>query len=660
MCAVINRISVGSVAVSKTDATHCHADAAWDATKSSGTYSGSYFIWIILNGSQYAEQEIKNSGVGETDTFGGIDFQIAPNDTQSYYLQVADSTKTVKSEMQMLVINTYSGVRSSYDGTRINVFWDKPSGNVGAGILVLTSMEDIVISEDILTNSRHLSWLQSRADFDPDNIWTIVLNPTMNNGVVTGPDSASAYLYTQEPSISAIFLKQGSLQNNKATLTVSFTQPYDCSQPISVLCRLFKDEEELVEYTVTNPMPAFVNNVFSLDFVVPEDAIDPHSMEAYKLKLNLCTANARSMQESNQNVCCLADTQIFKRGYYPVITNGIVTGIAYRLQSDQESSLEVYFAQKLFAEPMNQVIMSGGLKLEPQGTGYLLTLQTQAGISKPDYTSFFDQLSTNNIMIRGLYLLQDAIARGGNLPFTDLLYYHSGVDSANRCADLRPGFTLEVETENYMPVYEIDKLDAASGFVSTHTAQYRISTRDDNGDVRLEFNSFIDQFAEYFDVACGKNAVFAGGVLDFFVKNYRLPLYRIIYPQGFLASDQEQTQYPSDNILMIGAAGYSELSDYTGSINNMPVFSDNSNVPVLIFRGRSALSLWISIWIEGNTKLVPLGTTLGKLLEEQGHYTFDSTAVKVERVSSFGYARIWEKACVKSLPLMLGDRIEVI
>lgn len=660
MGAVINRISVTQAAVGKTDSTHCHVDAQWEVAKSSGTYTGSYFIWILLEGRQYAEQEITNPGYGDTDTYGSIDFQIAENDTSSYYLQIADSTKNVKSDMQLLVINSYTGVSCNYDGLEIRVKWDKPAGNVGAGICTLTSLEDIVVSKDILTNTRHLTFAQDTEDYDPDNIWSILLNPTMNNGIVTGPDSEEMDIYTQEPVITDITLREGSIQDAKAVLSVSFTQPYTLSADLKVLCVLFQNDAELTEYTAANSIPAPVNNVYTIEYTVPEEAIHPYEMEKYKLKLNLCTGNTKSMQESDSNIRCLSDTQIFKRGYYPVSSNGTVTGIAYRLQSEQEESLQLYFAQELFVTPLTEAIDCGSLKLEVKDTGYLLTIQTQASLSKTDYTAFCSNLTEKQVMIGGLYLLQDAIARSGNLAFADILYYHSGIDPSNRCADLRPGFTLEVETENYMPVYEIDKLDAAPGFVSTHTARYKISTREAGNDVRLEFNSFIDQFAEYFDVDSEENVVIAGGVPDLFVSGYRQPLYRIIYPQGFLSSDQEQTHYPSDNVLLIGAASYSQLEDYSASIRNMPVFSDNSNIPVLMFRGRSALTLMISIWVNGTAKLVPIGTTAGKLLEEQGIYSAGTAKITVERLSPYGYAQISDTAGIKTLPLMLGDRIEVI
>lgn len=660
MGTVINRISITNASISKTDTTHCQVEAQWEVAKSAGTYSGSYFIWIILDGKTYAEQEIPNPGVGDTDTYGTITFQVDENDTKSYYLQIVDATKTVKSEMKLLIIQTYTGVSCIYDGGEINIKWDKTIGNVSAGICTLTSLEDIVVSKDILTNTRHLVFEQDIENYDSNNIWSIVLNPTMNNGIVMGPDSALMNIYTQEPTISELSLKQGSLQNGKAVLLVNFTQPYTASD-IKVLCSLFKKEIELTEYTLVNPLPTSSNNSYTIEYTVPEEAVNPFHMKEYQLRLNLCTDNTKSMQESSENVRCLLDTQIFKRGYYPVSNNGIVTGVAYRFQSEQESTLQISLMQELFQTPITEAIDCQSLKLEKQDVGYMLTIQTQNPLPKTDYNSFCSTLTDKMVTIKGLYLLQDTIARSGNLLLTDLLYYHSGVDSSNRCSDLRPGFTLEVETANYMPTYEIDKQDGAPGFVGTHTAHYKILTREADTDIRLEFNSFIDQYAEYFDVAKEQdsNVITAGNVLDFFVSDYRKPLYRIVYPQGFQASDVEQTHYPSDNILLIGADSYSQLGDYTESIKNMPVFSENSNIPVLMFRGRSAVTLMVSIWVNGDAKLVPVGTTLGGVLEEQGFYQAEMAKTKVERLSPYGYAQMSASSCVTALPLMLGDRIEV-
>lgn len=659
MGALINRITLHKAEVTKSGAASCHIEADWDIAKSSGSYTDSYYINIISDGRQYAQQEITNSGVGDTDTYGAIDFAVAEHDTSSYYLEVTDATANIKSTPQLLVLDTYTGVSASFDGSELYVTWDKPTGYVGAGICTMISSEETVTCKDIVTNTRHLSFLQDPVDYDSNNIWTLVLNPTMGQGIVLGPESPSMCIYTEVPIIQEILLKQGSLQQGNAALIVSFVQSYGTSADLSVLCRIYHLGIELTNYTASMAMPAAVNGVYSIDFLVPEDAVNPDAIADYDIKLNLCTSNASSLQESAQNVRNLANTQIFRRGFYPVLQGNTVQGLVYRMEAPQETSLQVSYTQELFKIPITTAIECGALKLEKKDSGYLLTLQTQSPLVRTDYISFCTQLTTNQVTIRGLYLLQDGIARGCNIPLPDLLYYHTGIDPANRLADLRPGFSLEVETASYIPSYEINKADAAPGFVSTHTARYQISTSEDNGDIRLEFNSFLDQYASYFNVESDENVVLAGGVLDLFVSGYRQPMYRIIYPQDFLASDQEQTHYPTDNVLMIGAASYSQLADYTSSIQNLPTLHDNRNIPTLMFRGRSVLTLMLTVWVNGMSTQVPVGTTFGKLIEMLGSYDKDCMKLSVKRLSPYGYAQLWNSACAKELPLMLGDRIEV-
>ncbi|MDR3539875.1 MAG: hypothetical protein P4L69_02745 [Desulfosporosinus sp.] len=661
----INRITVTGAEVSKASTTAFSIDANWDIAKSGGSYVNSYFMQIVMNGNVVKEQEIPNSG-GDTDQYGTIQIDSIMQ-SNMYYLQVTDNTKTVKSIPVLLLFSTYDGVKGSYDGKNLHINWNKPQGLVNSGRCTLTSLEDNSVTQSITANSRHLVFEESLEDYDPNNIWSVFLVPTLSDSV-DGPCSNTMNFYTQTVTLQNITSTQNVQQADMVDLMITFQQPYGNPDGLKVQTILWKNGTEFITNTpVVMPQP--INNSYTLPMTVSKEVVDPYKMGLYQVGLYLCTDSTITKINRDENYWKLTDTKIFQRGYYPVIVNNVVTGIVYRENSDHETESHFVFQEELFKSSLQQTITSGSLSLATQTSGgYLLTIGTQSALTQTDYNTFFTSLSQNNVKISGLYKIQDAIVRGGNLALIDILYFHCGLDKNKRCADLRPGFTLEVETATYMPIYEIKQEDAAPGFVSTHTAQYTVATRDSGTDILLEFNSFIDNFAENIDVAADENGVKAGGVLDLFVSGYRQPLYKIVYPSNIKDSSEEQKTYQSDNVLLIGASTYNQMQDISNNISTMVSYEDSANAPMLMFRGRSAVSLMITVWINGTQMLVGVGTTLGKILERQAIYNSSTATVAMKRVSPMGYSdvqllinnnSVQTDLYWRALTLVHGDRIEV-
>lgn len=663
--ATINRITLTSAEVSQDDTGIFDIDANWDVAKSGGSYTNSYFMQIVANGSVVKEQEITNSG-GDTYQDGTISISgINPNDL--YYLQITDDTKNIKSPQALLLFTTYEGVTATYDGKLVSVKWDKPSRMVKDGRCTMNSIDGNSVSYTIAPNLRHLDFEALIEDYDPNNIWSLSLVPMISQ-IVDGPSSNLLKLYTQPSTILSITSTQNEQQENLIDLMITFTQPYGNTQALMVKTILWKNGSEVLSNSpVIMPQP--LNNSYTLTLSVSKVVVDPNRMSQYAVGVYLCTENTTTIMNTDSNFCQLTNAKIFKRAYYPVYTNDVVTGIVYRETSDTETVTQVIFYEELFQSPIVQPIMSATLSLAREADGYyLLTVNTQSPLSQTDYTAFLTNLSQNGLLISALYKIQDTIMRAGNLNLTDVLYYHCGLDKNTRCADLRPGFTLEVETAIYMPTYQIQNEDAAPGFVSAHTAQYNISTRPEGADIRLEFNSFIDQFAENIIVASDTDEVQAGGILDLFVNGYRQPFYKIVYPSSFISSNNEQTHYQSDNVLLIGAGTYIQMQDVQKNISRMASYGDNDNASVLLFRGRSAVTLKIAVWVNGVQLLVPVGTTLGKLLETQAVYSSGTANVTMERMSAMGYTSVQLEthgnnsqtdSFWRILPLVHGDKIEV-
>lgn len=671
--AVINRITIENIEASVDTKGVYSFDANWDVSKSGASYTGSYYMQIISDNKVINEQVILNV-FGETAQNGVINLNSAVQDA-FYYLVVADETKKIFSEPVMLLLQTYENVKANYDGKAMNVYWSKPADRVKAGRCSVNSIEESVVSYEISPNSRHLTFDISLIDYDASNIWTLSLRPTNTVTIdgnlsqsIDGPSSGEVRLYTENPIIKSIVAEASEGENIQ--LNISFTHVYQTATELMVKPILWKDEEAFISFQTLN-MPVATGGVYSISVAVNESIIETFERQKYAISLHLCTATSSNNMLTKGNYMSLPEANIFVSGYYPVVTDQSISGLAYRSFNEQESSVSAMILEPLFNKPLTQPITVGDLSLNSLSSSrFKLTIGVQSPLTKADYLAFMKNLLQNGLTNSGFYKLQDAIVRLGNVSLSDLLYFYCGLDARNRMVDLKPGMILEVETADYMPVYKLRTVDAIPGFIASHKAQYQISMTKANGDVRLEFNSFVNQFADNFTVDSSESIIQAGGNLDLFVTGFRQAFYRIVYPGSFASSDVEQNRYQSDNILLVAASSYDQLLSLTDMLIQKGSVGDNINAPILLFRGRPTVTPLIHIWLNETSILVPVGTSLSQLLERHGLYCINARIVSMSRLSLSGYVPV-SLQCTnvlenvntfdfwKGLSLLPGDKVEV-
>jgi hypothetical protein len=164
---------------------------------------------------------------------------------------------------------------------------------------------------------------------------------------------------------------------------------------------------------------------------------------------------------------------------------------------------------------------------------------------------------------------------------------------------------------------------------------------------------------------------------DLFYPAFRTPFFRLFFPETLESSTSVGTITPESNFAIASASTYALLVKRVS-------FPTGSNT-VAYFRGRAVTKLCIRVIVNGVEEVVPVGTTVGNILDRYGwrppttglHITglrleralgaavFDPT-VEYDAGRSFRVELVWNKLPVYgpgrdslSLPLLHGDRLTV-
>ncbi len=238
------------------------------------------------------------------------------------------------------------------------------------------------------------------------------------------------------------------------------------------------------------------------------------------------------------------------------------------------------------------------------------------------YDGLISGLAQRGATAAGLQLVRAALGQAMPQTFAETLLYGAGADIAAGIVDIRPGMVLRVEYEAYQ------YLGAASpyatylnGYVGSSGATYETgSAFDANGRWLIGFDAFLAKMVQYMNVSApvkvqGKQAG-DGGIVDTFFANFRQPFLRIVYPAAFLGAGETGTPFPSYNIALLAAATLDQLNSATADLR---VHRDQiDTAAVLYLRGRAMLSPCIRVWVNDESRVVPVGTTVGNLLEALG------------------------------------------
>jgi trimeric autotransporter adhesin len=264
-----------------------------------------------------------------------------------------------------------------------------------------------------------------------------------------------------------------------------------------------------------------------------------------------------------------------------------------------------------------------------------------------DYVSFLQAAEAAGASKWGISVLQQAISRWMPQTFAESHYYAYGLNLAGGpgtgSIDLRQGLVLRVGFANYTNVWSGQSNSWLNGFGGGSPADFDVAdSMSSAGDWQLSMDSFVAMLTASGAMTVSPPGAITGagasaGVADpadLFFPAFPNPFYRLFFPGQLQDPTGTGSIVTEANFALASAASFTALS----SSSPLP----GSTTPLAYFRGRAVLRLMIRIRVNGAEVVVPLGTTVGNVLDRYGvrppATAIQLTGVTLERATGPGLA----------------------
>jgi hypothetical protein len=232
-----------------------------------------------------------------------------------------------------------------------------------------------------------------------------------------------------------------------------------------------------------------------------------------------------------------------------------------------------------------------------------------------DWIAFLQAAETAGAVPWGIAALQQALSRSMPQTFQETLYYAYGLDLANGRADLRPGMVLRVAIADYVNVGGSQTPPWIDGYAGGSVVDYDVASYLGSGGWSVGFDTFIAQLvgAGVLQVTAPLSAPSqqtesgVADAADLFYPAFSQPFYRLFFPSGLTSPSGPGTVLTPSSFVLAAAPSFTALA----STVNYPT----STNAVAFFRGRAIVKLCIRVTIDGIDEVVPIGTTVGNVLE---------------------------------------------
>lgn len=221
----------------------------------------------------------------------------------------------------------------------------------------------------------------------------------------------------------------------------------------------------------------------------------------------------------------------------------------------------------------------------------------------------------------GVAAIQEAVARAMPQTFAETLFFAYGARFDRGYIDLRPGMSLRVEYETYQSINPALG-DGLSGFITAGAADYEVVGPVDGPNPFVALDAFLRALTAAKGVTVtppkppdDKRAYGGGGVLDAFFPQFHQPFCRLVYPPKVLANNEAGSLNTWRNPILVAAPSVAALEDATALLRNS---SPAPAVATVYMRGRAVFRAAVGVRVNGQSRLVAIGTTVGDVLAAEG------------------------------------------
>lgn len=220
----------------------------------------------------------------------------------------------------------------------------------------------------------------------------------------------------------------------------------------------------------------------------------------------------------------------------------------------------------------------------------------------------------------GISLVQAAIA--GMMPqtFAEQLYYNFGFSTVSTVGagfvDLRPGMILRVLASDYINIAQSGLPSWINGYSGGNVMDMEIGGYNTGTEWLTGFDAFLSTLSaqgllHVSSPAASVNSVQAGlaNPIDLYYTQFVQPFYRLYFPSAISSAWGTGSNATGSNFTLAAAASYSVLQNTT---------VNPADFSTAYFRGRAIIEVMIKVLVNGNERIVPIGTTVGNLLEQLG------------------------------------------
>jgi hypothetical protein len=272
---------------------------------------------------------------------------------------------------------------------------------------------------------------------------------------------------------------------------------------------------------------------------------------------------------------------------------------------------------KLEQAPSTATSMKYRLRIENGALAFGTTRGTLAAA----YRKLLSAAEANGAGPRGIFALQQAVARLMPQTFGETLYYSYGLSTpvaTQGWVDLRPGMVLRVAFSSFDLTAVSGAPPWSSGYAGGTVLDYEIGDHAGaDGSWLVGFDAFIDWLVTQgaLTVPAPQKPPTTGGTTqsggadaaDLSFPLFSQPFYRLLVPSMLQDPAEPASSATNQQFTIAAGAKWQEIDAATAA--------PGGGVHVAYFRGRAVLRACIRVEVDGAEHVVPVGTTVGNLLD---------------------------------------------